>query len=245
MPVLAQHGYGAGSKIQTALENGYIDGCIFSPKDIAQDKLISAIGDVKQTKKNAAVYFDPQYYATTIAQEPNAKLGYLASDYTNYFSSKTLGELRREKNVSSEAEKVIRFQKETLNLSNIIAPNILIQDGLNSASSSISKNFLEICAEKANEASVGGQALLTLALDQSCFRRSQDLLDLVDEITGMNLDVQGRRPESLVHAGNTCRANVPGIRALAKRLRNRLRVFIPARPLSLGGRGQFHRMRMV
>ena len=191
MPVLAQHGYGAGSKIQTALENGYIDGCIFSPKDIAQDKLISAIGDVKQTKKNAAVYFDPQYYATTIAQEPNAKLGYLASDYTNYFSSKTLRELRREKNVSSEAEKVIRFQKETLNLSNIIAPNILIQDGLNSASSSISKNFLEICAEKANEASVGGQALLTLALDQSCFRRSQDLLDLVDEITGMNLDVKG------------------------------------------------------
>ena len=191
MPVLAQHGYGAGSKIQTALENGYIDGCIFSPKDIDQDKLISAIGGVNKSKKEAAIYFDPQYYATTIAQEPNAKLGFLASDYTDYFSSKTLRELRREKNVSDEAAKVIRFQKDRLGLSNIIAPNILIQDGLNSASSSISKNFLEICAEKAANASAEKQTLLTLALDQSCFRRSQDLLDLVDEITGMNLNVKG------------------------------------------------------
>ena len=191
MPVLAQHGFGAGSKIQTALANGYVDGCIFSPKDIPQEKLLAAIADINKLKNKAEVYFDPQYYATTIAQEPNAKLGYLASEYTYYFSSKTLRELRREKNVSREAEKVIRFQKETLHLSKIIAPNILIQDGLNSASSSISKNFLEICAEKANEASVSRQTLLTLALDQSCFRRSQDLLDLVDEITGMNLDVKG------------------------------------------------------
>jgi len=191
MPVLAQHGFGAGSKIQTALANGYVDGCIFSPKDIPQEKLLAAIADINKLKNKAEVYFDPQYYATTIAQEPNAKLGYLASEYTYYFSSKTLRELRREKNVSREAEKVIRFQKETLHLSKIIAPNILIQDGLNSASSSISKNFLEICAEEANEASVSRQTLLTLALDQSCFRRSQDLLDLVDEITGMNLDVKG------------------------------------------------------
>ena len=191
MPVLAQHGFGAGSKIQTALANGYVDGCIFSPKDIPQEKLLAAIADINKLKNKAEVYFDPQYYATTIAQESNAKLGYLASEYTYYFSSKTLRELRREKNVSREAEKVIRFQKETLHLSKIIAPNILIQDGLNSASSSISKNFLEICAEEANEASVSRQTLLTLALDQSCFRRSQDLLDLVDEITGMNLDVKG------------------------------------------------------
>lgn len=191
MPVLAQHGYGAGSKIQTALENGYIDGCIFSSKDIPQEKFLAAIADINKSKDKASIYFDPQYYATTIAQEPNAKLGYLASDYTNYFSSKTLRDLRREKNVSSEAEKVIRFQKETLNLSNIIAPNILIQDGLNSASSSISKNFLEIGAEKAADASAEKQTLLTLALDQSCFRSSQDLLDLVDEITGMNLYVKG------------------------------------------------------
>lgn len=191
MPVFAQHGFGVGSKIQTAIENGYIDGCIFSPKDIAQDKLISAIGDISKLGKKAVLYFDPQYYATIIAQESNAKLGYLASDYTDYFSSKTLRDLRREKNVAEEAAKVIKFQKEQLNLPNIIAPNILIRDGLNSASSSISKNFLEICAEKANDASVSRQTLLTLALDQSCFRRTKDLLDLVDEITGMNLNIKG------------------------------------------------------
>lgn len=191
MPVLAQHGFGVGSKISTAFEKGFIDGCIFSPKDIARDKLISAIADINKSTKEATLYFDPQYYATTIAQEPNAKLGYLASDYTDYFSSKTLRELRREKNVSNEAAKVIKFQKDQLNLSNIIAPNILIRDGLNSASSSISKNFLEICAEKANELSAATQTLLTLALDQSCFRNSHDLLDLVDEITGMNLNIKG------------------------------------------------------
>lgn len=191
MPVLAQHGFACGTKIINAIESGYINGCIFSPKDIPQEKLISTIDELKKSQKKPNLYFDPQYYATTVAQEPNAKLGYLISDYTDYFSNKTLRDLRREKNVFEEAAKVIEFQKEVLHLKNFIAPNVLIQEGLNSASSSISKNFLEICSEKTVNASIEKQTLLTLALDQSCFRSSQDLLDLVDEITGMDLKVKG------------------------------------------------------
>ena len=146
MPVLAQHGFACGTKIINAIESGYINGCIFSPKDIPQEKLISTIDEFKRSQKKPNLYFDPQYYATTVAQEPNAKLGYLISDYTDYFSNKTLRDLRREKNVFEEAAKVIEFQKDVLHLKNFIAPNILIQEGLNSASSSISKNFLEICS---------------------------------------------------------------------------------------------------
>ena len=55
MPVLAQHGYGAGSKIQTALENGYIDGCIFSSKDIPQEKFLAAIADINKSKDTASI----------------------------------------------------------------------------------------------------------------------------------------------------------------------------------------------
>lgn len=188
MGVLAQHGFGGGIKVEEALDKGYIDGCIYSPKDIQLSKLKEKI-DLLPPK--ADIYFDPQYYATIIAQEPNAKLGNLVSDYAGYFSGKNFRELRREKNVAAEVEKTILFQKNELNLHNIIVPNILLQDGLNSASSNIAKTFLEIGSEIASDLNVNQNALLTFALDQSCFRNTQELLDLADEITGLGLETKG------------------------------------------------------
>lgn len=187
MAVLAQHGFGSGSKISEAINRGYIDGCIFSPRDLPLEKMKEKIAKLDGT----TIFFDPQYYAAMVAQEPEAKLGCLVSDYGAYFSGKNIRELRREKNVGEVAEKVLTFQKDNLNLANIIAPNIVIQDGLNSASSNISKTFLEICSEKSRGIGLNAETFLTLALDQSCFRDSQNLIDFVDEITGLGLEAKG------------------------------------------------------
>ena len=71
MPILAQHGFACGTKIQNAIDRGYIEGCIFSPKDVPLDKLVSDIQTLNESDKNPKLYFDPQYYATTIVQKRN------------------------------------------------------------------------------------------------------------------------------------------------------------------------------
>lgn len=112
------------------------------------------------------------------------------SDYTDYFSPKHYRDLRREKSIRSEIEKVIQFQQR-IGFDEIVLPGILMRDGLSSESSSIAKSLLEIGDEIANEQGISSRSWLTLALGESCFRDMKALQDLVDEITGMMLQSQG------------------------------------------------------
>jgi hypothetical protein len=185
--ILAQHGYSEGDKIEKGLEKGYIQGCIFNPKDISLQALKEKIVNYPKSE----TYFDPLFYASIIAQQYGSKsrLGKLMSDYS-YFSPKQYRDLRREKYIREEIEKCLSFQN-SINLENFILPNILIQDGLSSESSAIAKNFLEIGSEIANEQSLQDNSFLTLALGRSCFSNLEMLIGFVDEITGFNLNVKG------------------------------------------------------
>ncbi|HSQ42724.1 MAG TPA: hypothetical protein VLM37_10635 [Fibrobacteraceae bacterium] len=189
MQILAQHGYGEGEKVSRGLEHGLLDGVVIGPKNIRLSALKGKIDGWEKNSPQARILFDPQYYATVVAQEEGARLGYLVSDYSDYFSPKTYKDLRRERNIRDELNKALSFQLENLKLSEAIVPGIMIQDGLHSESSSIAKNFLEIGAEEAKES--GNDAFLTLALGQSCFREMSALVDFVDEVTGFDLPVKG------------------------------------------------------
>jgi len=185
--ILAQHGYAEGDKISEGLRNNFIQGCIFSPKDISLQALKEKISDYPK----AEIYFDPLFYASIPAQQygEGARLGKLISDYS-YFSPKQYKDLRRERFVKREIEKCLNFQ-ESINLKNFILPNIVIQDGFSSESSAIAKNFLEIGNEFANEQGIQDKCFLTLVLGRSCFRNLEMLKNFVDEITGFNLNIKG------------------------------------------------------
>ena len=192
MSILAQHGFGDGNpgRIEAGLRAEVIDGCILSPKDLSLASLQSKIVGIREINQSAKILFDPQYYASILGNIDNIRLGSLISDYTDYFGPKHYKDLRREKNIRSEIEKVVRFQQR-IGLSEIVFPGIMIQDGLKSESASIVKSFLEIGDEVAKDLNLSQQSWLTLALGESCFRDLKALQDLVDEITGMWLQSQG------------------------------------------------------
>ena len=189
--ILAQHGHAFGDKIESGLENNFIQGCIFSPKDISLQTLKEKIAILSQNYSEAELYFDPLFYASISAQQfgDKSRLGYLLSDYA-YFSPKQYKDLRREKFIREEIKKCLDFQ-DSINLKNFILPNIVILDGISSESSAIAKNFLEIGNEIAEERGIQGKSSLSLALGRSCFKSLESLKDFVDEITGFNLTVDG------------------------------------------------------
>lgn len=192
MAVLAQHGFGDGTpgRIDAGLNAGVIQGCILSPKDLSLASLKLKITGIQSDHPSAKILFDPQYYAALVGHVDQARLGSLASDYAGYFSPKHYRDLRREKSIRNEVEKVIQFQQE-IALDDIVLPGIVMRDGLASESSSIAKSLLEIGDEIANEKAISSQCWLTLALGESCFRDMKALQDLVDEITGMLLQSHG------------------------------------------------------
>lgn len=191
MSILAQHGYGDADRIESGLNAGVIQGCILGPKDLTRSSLQGKIEQARRANAAASIFFDPQYYAVVVAHEPDARLGNLQSDYSEYFAPKSYRDIRREKVIREEVGKVADFQTQGLGLERVILPGILIQDGLQSESASIAKSFLEVFDEVVTEKRIADRSWITLALGADCFRDMKGLQDLVDEITGLWLNAKG------------------------------------------------------
>ena len=87
MKLYAQHGFGQGEKTKLGVEKGYIDGVIYSPRDIGASQLKSHVAEVAEKNSAADQLFDRQYYAAYNVTNAEARLGHLVAgeEYESYF----------------------------------------------------------------------------------------------------------------------------------------------------------------
>ena len=183
MSVFAQVGSQCGSKITDGINNGFIDGCILSPRDSKLEALKSRIEELKKNNLGFEILLDPQYYASIIAAtESKTKLGYLETEYSDFFAGTHYRELRRDSAVKSKIEKCLNFQMR-LNISKYILPNICIVNDFDSASANIALSFLDIGSDVAKSYNIHKQSYLTLAVDNTCIRQTERFLDFMDDLT--------------------------------------------------------------
>ncbi|MGD8778782.1 MAG: hypothetical protein PVH88_07450 [Ignavibacteria bacterium] len=140
MKTYAQHGYGDGQKTSLGLENDYIDGVIFSPRDISISKLEEKLNDYKKYERKDFL-FDSQFYVSLLKNHPKLNLSKLAEYFDSYFQFKTKIQLESDNQVNETIKRVIDFQ-ENLPTTGIIAPNILISRSFDSIEGAISRNFI-------------------------------------------------------------------------------------------------------
>ena len=144
MKLFAQHGASEGEKITEGFARGLLDGVIYSPRDVSLPALKEKLSAVEMAAPTAERLFDPQYYAIFLNGTAEARLGWLLEeDYASYFQPRRRGQLERESQIEKELAKALAFQSG-LNVTGIIAPNILIPNSLNSIESVISKNFIRL-----------------------------------------------------------------------------------------------------
>jgi hypothetical protein len=62
--LFAQHGFSDGLKTVEGLSKELVDGVIFSPRDIAPEKLRECASKFTESAPISERLFDPQYYAT-------------------------------------------------------------------------------------------------------------------------------------------------------------------------------------
>ena len=182
MKLFGQHGFGDGQKIRQGLDGGLIEGVIYSPKDIGRDKLTGALDDLAQNRPNAERFFDPQYYATLVADAPNSRCGSLMIDYADYFAARRRGHLESEARVNDELRRTLQFIR-TLNVSSVIAPGVLIPRSVNSIEAVIAKNFMRNAASIAESVGEERPILATLAIGCEALRRHEELVEFLSDIT--------------------------------------------------------------
>jgi hypothetical protein len=185
MKLLAQHGAANGDKTTRGLQDGYIDGIIYSPRDIAADKLRDQLAAVMEINSAADRLFDPQYYAGHNVVSPEPRLGRLdtCEEYGKYFRHRPRRELEGGTTViSGDIADCLGFQKE-LDLSALIGPNILISRSFDSIEAVIAKNFIRLTGRVARELKPGKPVYATLALSREALLDKKELMDFLTDVT--------------------------------------------------------------
>lgn len=190
MKLFAQHGAQAGEKIAEGLTRGLLDGVVYSPRDIALETLRAKLNELAENRPTAERLFDPQYYAVFLADNQDARLGYLTDDYAVYLKQRRRGQLEREANVRNDVRAALEFQK-SLPVTSLIAPGILIPRSLNSVETVIAKNFIRVAAEEFSELNDVRKVFATLAISREALVDKQELIEFVNEITALESPPHG------------------------------------------------------
>lgn len=122
MTLLAQHGYGKGTKIEFGMQSQYIHGAVLSPRDETPANLSSLAHHIVNQHSNATVLMDPQFYVTTITSPKDGNppaYSYYVSNLTRQNFSLT--------GMQSFVEDVLNYQV-SLPLFGIVSPTISLDD---------------------------------------------------------------------------------------------------------------------
>ena len=187
MSILAQSGYGRGTKIEQGLDDSVVSGVIMSPRDERRDRLEQAIQDWGSRYPDALIMFDPQFYAANLN---NPRDGHL-SEFDYYNNNNGLGRTHFSgSQIQSYVRDCLDYQHQTFasNISYLISPTILF-DGFRDSWSQIALNM---AAESANYHSrlVSAQPLLiSLVISETAFQTMDAVEEFLDALT--EIEAQG------------------------------------------------------
>lgn len=180
MKLYAQIGHGMGDKVGKGLEEGLIDGAIFSPKDLQRDTMASRIAEMRGRYPGAAILVDQQFYVCLYANSPTINLGNI-SDWSCFHIFRK-GELE----LSSTVDRVLEeyFQEVApLEVTSVIAPNIYISQSFDSREAVIAKNFVREARHIYNRTGDRRPLFASLVICREALQDRREFEDFINDIT--------------------------------------------------------------
>jgi len=190
MNLLAQIGFQKTDKVQSALDAGAIDGYIMSPQYDKPEAANSFFENMAAAYPSSQRLFDPMLYVLVVARHENLKCGKMQEyDYCPAPWPRR-GELQAEDRIEDLVQQALAYQ-DTLEVTSLIAPNILVRNSVDSLWGGIARDFIRITGEVAWQRDDNKPILATLALDSNALAQRQEIDDLLNELTGSDLHVSG------------------------------------------------------
>lgn len=183
MKCYAQHGALQGDKTLEGIKSGYIDGVIYSPRDIKVAKLAEHIDIVANANGGADQFFDPQYYAAFNVGHDQARRGHLPTEYSEYFRLRRRRDLESNlDNTRDDIRDCLAFQANRP-LSALISPNVLISRSFDSVEAVISKNFIRLAGEVHAKSKSRKPLYISLVLSREALMDEHELIEFLTDIT--------------------------------------------------------------
>tara|TARA_R110002124_G_C8950160_1_gene513272 strand:- start:875 stop:2065 length:1191 start_codon:yes stop_codon:yes gene_type:complete len=178
MKLYAQHGYGSGEKILNGIEEEFIDGVIFSPRDIKRNKLRDRLE--KYSDKNVDLLFDPQLYVSLFDDNPSLKKRHLST--WKYYKGYRKNFLELSENIDLILKEYYK-SISSLKLTSIIAPSICISKSFNSIEAVIAKNFIRRTSNVFKNTKDKRDVYASLVIDWQAFLENEEFEAFLDDLT--------------------------------------------------------------
>ncbi len=191
MKLYAQHGALQGEKTIEGIRNGYVDGVIYSPRDIKVSSLREHVAKVASANEQADQFFDPQYYAAFNVGDDAARRGHLPTEYKDYFRLRRRRDLESSlDNIRKDIRDCLKFQAD-LGLTGLIAPNVLVSRSLDSIEAVIAKNFTRFAADVHCKLRCRQPLYVTLAISREALLDERELIAFLTDITVLDKPPEG------------------------------------------------------
>jgi len=207
MKLYSQQGHSDGDKSRNGLEEGTIQGVVFSPRDLLPDSLRSRADELSRLSPSADLLLDPQFYVSLYGDQPNARLGKLPE--WPFFEVCRRSQLEASREVDRVLRAVLTVQ-QSLPLTALVAPGVFIPQSFNSIEAVIAKNFVRQARSVYAAMRDSRPLLATLAISRDALLQRHEFEAFLNDITlldappdGFYLVVGGRSSEArgdLYHA---------------------------------------------
>ena len=187
MSVLAQCGYGRGTKTEQGLNDGVIHGVIMSPRDEKRDRLENAIEEWSNQYPNAQILFDPQFYAANLN---NPRDGHLSEfDYYNNNSGLSRTHFSGTR-IQGYVKNCLDYQHNTFgnNVTYLVSPTILF-DGFRDSWSQIALNMAAESVDCHSRLENPQPLLISLVMSETAFQSMDAVEEFLDALT--EIEVKG------------------------------------------------------
>lgn len=186
MKVFAQHGHQPSDKITRGLEEGAIDGVIFSSRYLNPDKVQEKLDDAYLANPAAEILLDSEFYASRLKGTPNSQLGYLErQSYLKTYRRRDLVRTEVVERALREVYQSVRYLPVTAH----IAPNIYISQSFDSMEAGIALNFIERAKSVFGDSEKPVYA--TLAVDRRALLSPSDFLSFLNDVTALGTAPEG------------------------------------------------------
>jgi len=186
MKVFAQHGHQPSDKITRGLEEGAIDGVIFSSRYLNPDKVQEKLDDAYLANPAAEILIDSEFYASRLKGTPNSQLGYLErQSYLKTYRRRDLVRTEVVERALREVYQSVRYLPVTAH----IAPNIYVSQSFDSMEAGIALNFIERAKSVFGDSKKPVYA--TLAVDRRALLSPSDFLSFLNDVTALGTAPEG------------------------------------------------------
>ena len=186
MKILAQDGYGPADKIESGLNEQFIQGALLSPRyrrpEQIHEKLEGLLID------GSELYFDPKFHASQYIGKPNAKLGKL--EEWNYFDAPRRSSLITGSAITPMIKKTLLAQA-SFPVTGYIGPNIYVEDA-NSIDAGIALSVISKTKPAAEECDLTNKPVYaSLAFHRDVLSNDKPFNDMVEALTSLETQPDG------------------------------------------------------